>query len=81
MNPPLDFVKPFLPLVGVPNFSVFHHIGSGWTHGQSADFEQNVGARLNLFFLYLRVVVDPSDLDETEYGIGITTPKRWPWQN
>lgn len=70
-----------LPVAGVPTFSVFHHIGSGWSHDESAVFEQNVGARLNLFFLYLRVVVDPSDFDDTEYGIGITTPKRWPWQN
>lgn len=70
-----------LPLVGVPTFSVFHHIGSGWSHGQSASFEQNVGARLNLFFLYFRVVADPTDFDNTEFGIGLTTPKRWPWQN
>lgn len=70
-----------LPLFGVPTFSVFHHIGTGWSHGRSADFEQNIGARLNLFFLYLRVVADPTDFGETEYGIGLTTPKRWPWQN
>jgi hypothetical protein len=69
-----------LPVVGVPMLGVFHHIGSGWTEGQSARFEQNIGARLLLFVVYLRAVIDPTDFDSAEYGVGITMPKSWPWQ-
>jgi hypothetical protein len=69
-----------LPIVGVPTLGIFHHIGSGWSHGQSARFEQNVGARLLLFFVYLRAVVDPTDFDSVEFGVGLTMPKSWPWQ-
>lgn len=68
-----------LPFLGVPTLGVFHHIGTGWSNGQSPKFEQNVGARLLLFFVYLRAVVDPTDFGTAEFGVGLTMPKRWPW--
>jgi hypothetical protein len=69
-----------LPLVGIPMLGVFHHIGKGWSHDVDSTFEQNIGARLILFALYFRVVIDPSNTDNTEFGVGLTMPKRWPWQ-
>jgi hypothetical protein len=70
-----------LPYIGSPSFDLIHTIGMAWTQGTSRDFEQNVGARIRFPFAYARFMINPADLHDSKFTVGITTPKpALPWQ-
>ena len=78
---PLRFIR--LPRNIVPEFQLLHMAGLAWTgeRDEDEDFVQNVGARLNVWALYARVIVDPAE-GEPEFTAGLSWPfdDKYPWQ-
>ena len=78
---PLRFVT--LPRNIVPTFELLHMAGLAWTgdRDEDEDFIQNVGARLNVWALYARFLIDPESGDN-ELTAGFSWPfdEEYPWQ-
>ena len=78
---PLRFIR--LPRNIVPSFELLHAAGLAWTgdRAEDEDFVQNVGARLNVWALYARWLIDPAS-GESELTAGVSWPfdDEYPWQ-
>ena len=78
---PLRFVT--LPRNIVPTFELLHMAGLAWTgdRDEDEDLIQNVGARLNVWALYARFLIDPASGD-SELTAGVSWPfdDEYPWQ-
>ena len=78
---PLGFIR--LPRNIVPTFELLHMAGLAWTgeREEDEDFVQNVGARLNVWALYARYLIDPAS-GESELTAGFSWPfdSKYPWQ-
>ena len=78
---PLRFVP--LPRNVVPEFQLLHMAGLAWTgeRDEGEDLVQNVGARLNVWALYARFLIDPASGDR-ELTAGVSWPfdEKYPWQ-
>ena len=78
---PLGFIR--LPRNVVPTFELLHMAGLAWTgdRGEDEDIVQNVGARLNVWALYARFLIDPASGDQ-ELTAGFSWPfdSKYPWQ-
>lgn len=82
-----DYIIPLprrlrLPLLGAPDLHLLHAVGMAWTEATERDLEQNIGASLQFFGPYLRVLTNPADpLDELDVDIGLSLPGGgYPWQ-
>jgi hypothetical protein len=53
-----------------------------WSRSQEPEFEQNIGARLQFPFAFVRVVTNPEHFgDQAEFTVGVTLPdKAYPWE-
>lgn len=71
-----------LPFVGAPVIRLIHAAGMAWTDGEDPAFRQEVGARLDLFALYFRYMLDPADPENSDLDIGLTWPfdSPYPWE-
>ncbi len=71
-----------VPFLGVPDLEILDYLGMAWSDDRRPAFEQNVGARLQFFTLYLRVLADPSDLGDADFDIGLKWPfgRHYPWE-
>jgi hypothetical protein len=69
-----------VPLLGRPNIELLHNAGMAWSHGQTPTFEQNLGVRLRFPLVHARFVLDPADIDNNEFSVGVTFPNRRPWE-
>jgi hypothetical protein len=71
-----------LPLLGQPTLRLMHNIGMAWSHDIHRRFEQNVGARLQFPFAYVRVVTNPRNIsDKVKLDVGVSMPgKTYPWE-
>ena len=78
---PLGFIR--LPRNVVPTFELLHMAGLAWTgdRDEDEDIVQNVGARLNVWALYARFLIDPASGDQ-ELTAGLSWPfdSKYPWQ-
>ena len=78
---PLGFIR--LPRNVVPTFELLHMAGLAWTgdRDEDEDIVQNVGARLNVWALYARFIIDPESGDQ-ELTAGFSWPfdSKYPWQ-
>ena len=78
---PLGFIR--LPRNIVPEFQLLHMAGLAWTgeRDDDEDFVQNVGARINIWALYARYLIDPASGD-SELTAGVSWPfdSKYPWQ-
>lgn len=76
---PIRWIR--LPVIRSPRIELLHNIGMAWTHNESRDFEQNVGLRLQFPFVFARAIVNPADLDDRKFSVGVTIPRRaYPWE-
>ena len=71
-----------LPILGAPELELVHGAGMAWIEGQDRSFEQELGARLEFFGLYVRYMVDPADPGNSELDVGLSWPfgETRPWQ-
>ncbi len=72
-----------LPVIGAPDLELLHNTGMAWTADATRDFEQNIGASLQFFSLYLRYMVDPADPSEGhDFSVGLHWPfgRTYPWE-
>ena len=76
---PIDRIR--LPFIGSPALEFLHAIGMAWTRGTSRDFEQNLGVRIQFPMAHARLVVNPADIDDKKFSLGVRfPPKAYPWQ-
>jgi hypothetical protein len=79
----IPFARPLkVPLLGRPALRLMHNIGMAWSRSQEPEFEQNIGARLQFPFAFVRVVTNPEHFgDQAEFTVGVTLPdKAYPWE-
>lgn len=71
-----------LPLLGAPDLQLIHAAGMAWTEGEDATLEQEIGARLQFFGVYLRYMLAPGDIDNNKLDLGLSVPfgRRYPWE-
>lgn len=71
-----------LPLLGAPDLQLIHAAGKAWVEGEDSGLEQEVGARLQFFGVYLRYMLDPGDFDNNKFDLGLSVPfgSRYPWE-
>lgn len=80
-----DYIIPLrrfaIPLLGPPEFKLVHRVGMAWTRDVERDLEQNVGVRLDIGFVYVRLLVDPDVPGEPDFSVGVAWPfgERYPW--
>lgn len=78
---PLGFIR--LPRNIVPTFELLHMAGLAWTgeRDEDEDLVQNIGARLSVWALYARFIMDPASGDQ-ELTAGVSWPfdSKYPWQ-
>lgn len=72
-----------LPLVGVPELRLIHAAGMAWLADDDRNLRQEIGARVDLFVVYFRYMVDPADTSNGDLDISLTLPfgKSYPWQD
>ena len=72
-----------LPLFGVPELRLVHGAGAAWTADEDRDLHQEIGVRLDLFAVYFRYMIEPSNTSNTDLDIGITLPfgGAYPWED
>lgn len=72
-----------LPLIGAPELQLIHGGGMAWIEGEDPGFQQEIGGRLQFFGLYVRYMVDPSDLTDSELDVGLSWPfgSRHAWES
>ncbi len=72
-----------LPRDIVPEFQLLHMAGRAWTgeREDDEDFVQNIGARINVWALYARFLMDPESGDQ-ELTAGVSWPfdDKYAWQ-
>jgi hypothetical protein len=57
-----------------------HNIGMAWSQDEDRDFEQNVGARLQMGVLHARYIIDPRTSAD-KWSFGVSFPSRgYPWE-
>ncbi len=71
-----------LPVLGAPDFELIHAAGSAWTSHGEGDFQQEVGARLQFPGVYVRYMIQPTDLAVGRFDLALSWPfgTRHPWQ-
>lgn len=70
-----------LPFVGAPIVQLIHGAGMAWTEGEDPPFRQEVGARLQLFALSFRYMLEPTNPQNGDLDIGLTWPfGSYPWE-
>lgn len=71
-----------LPVVGAPDLQLIHATGMAWVDGDDRSLEQEVGARVELFFLYIRYMLNPTDPGNDKLDVGLTFPfgRSFPWE-
>jgi hypothetical protein len=70
-----------LPYLGSPALQFLHGVGKAWTQGADNKFEQNIGARLQFPFFYVRVMTNPSRTSDTKFSANVSFPKSaYPWE-
>lgn len=71
-----------LPFVGAPVVRLIHGAGMAWIEGEDPGFRQEVGARVDLFVLYFRYMLDPSNPGTADLDIGLGWPfgGSYPWE-
>lgn len=69
-------------VLGRPSFELLHAAGAAWTDTVERDLAQEIGAQIRLGFLYLRVLTDPADTENTEFAVGLKNPigAGFPWE-
>lgn len=83
-----DYIIPLperwaLPILGSPDFEVLHRVGMAWTADLERDLIQNIGARLQFFSLFFRLLVEPARPgDSLDFDIGLSWPfgDDYPWR-
>lgn len=68
-----------VPFVGLPDIVFQHSVGMAWTEEQERHFQQNIGARLQFNLFHVRAMFDPSGDTDPKFSIGLSTKKRYPW--
>ncbi|HUF12191.1 MAG TPA: hypothetical protein VMN78_03750 [Longimicrobiales bacterium] len=71
-----------LPMNVIPDLQFLHMAGLAWSGARERDLVQNVGARLNVWALYVRWLIDPAS-ENSELTFGVSWPfdaKEYPWQ-
>jgi hypothetical protein len=72
-------------VVGAPDLELLHQAGMAWTHDDATrGLEQNVGVRLRLSLVNVRVMMNPSatgDQPRFNLSAGVNMPRRaYPWE-
>lgn len=86
--PPVEQLR--LPLLGSPDFHLFHVVGGAWTQGESSRLSQNLAAQVEfvvtVFVPWVRFTIDPAPVSPAqryslEAGIGfLLTQLPHPWE-
>lgn len=72
-----------IPILGAPDLQLIHAAGMAWLAGEDRAFQQEVGARLQFFVIYLRYMLDPADVSNNKLDLGLSMPfgTPYPWES
>lgn len=71
-----------LPFIGAPDLRIIHTAGMAWIEGEDRGLRHEVGLRVQFFGPFIRYMVDPTDLDNRDFDVGVSWPfsRSYPWQ-